>query len=267
MDSSTSSVNIKVSSGDNTKQSTLLDNQLTITDTSNSTVISSLKTTISNNFGYNDTIILDNSTPNYPSISVGNDTIFSSLNKYNIALSYQNNSIILNSGSDGNIGLNATDGNNSTTLYTTNSILSYNDGNGLTNNVILDAGQGQLNGPVGLQISDISNNTATVYSNNVTVTANTINGNGFATMDSSSSTVNIKVSSGDYTKQSTLLDNQLTITDTSNSTVITTNEMTINSIVLNTYTLPSSGMTAGQIVFDGTHFYGYNGTIWKQLDN
>ena len=38
------------------------------------------------------------------------------------------------------------------------------------------------------------------------------------------------------------------------------------SITLIAETLPGSPV-AGQIVFDGTHFQGYNGTAWKQIDN
>jgi hypothetical protein len=69
-----------------------------------------------------------------------------------------------------------------------------------------------------------------------------------------------------------MLDNQITITDTTNTTIITpnsmtTNSMTTNSIILNTYdSLPSIGAT-GQIIFQNSHFYGYNGNAWKQLDN
>jgi hypothetical protein len=64
-----------------------------------------------------------------------------------------------------------------------------------------------------------------------------------------------------------MLDNQITITDTTNTTVITTNSMTTNAIILNIYdTLPLTG-TPGQIIYQNNHFYGYNGTAWKQLDN
>lgn len=38
------------------------------------------------------------------------------------------------------------------------------------------------------------------------------------------------------------------------------------SIYMSSITEPTSP-TAGQIYFNGTNFYGYNGTIWKQLDN
>ena len=38
------------------------------------------------------------------------------------------------------------------------------------------------------------------------------------------------------------------------------------NVVLKSTTTPSSP-TAGQVYFDGTHFQGWNGTAWKQLDN
>jgi hypothetical protein len=38
------------------------------------------------------------------------------------------------------------------------------------------------------------------------------------------------------------------------------------SVILGKTTTPTSPV-AGQIYFDGTHFQGYNGTTWKQLDN
>ena len=52
-----------------------------------------------------------------------------------------------------------------------------------------------------------------------------------------------------------------------------TQQLTINApltvaetVTILAHTLPSSPV-AGMIAFDGTHFQGYNGTAWKQLDN
>ena len=45
--------------------------------------------------------------------------------------------------------------------------------------------------------------------------------------------------------------------------ITTTGKGTFGSVIVGNTTTP----IAGEIRFDGTHFYGYNGTAWKQLDN
>jgi phosphate acetyltransferase len=44
------------------------------------------------------------------------------------------------------------------------------------------------------------------------------------------------------------------------------NTVMVPAIVVASTTTPSSPQ-AGTIYFDGTHFYGYDGSNWKQLDN
>ena len=51
-----------------------------------------------------------------------------------------------------------------------------------------------------------------------------------------------------------------------NGTLYSTHPFAVPNLTLNNTTDPTNP-TAGQIYFNGTHFKGYNGTQWVQLDN